>query len=250
MFQETKIRQALAKRDTKRLRGLLKGTVVNEENASELLRLIRHTGCLIDVYGGYREADWLKALIETLMDALSGPSLDALASLIAEAFTITLIFRHIKDAVKKMDVSALPSAQQAWAVITWASSHLGIIHEKSLAPPKQVPILARAGANTLDAEDGRTFDVDSIFAGTEQFLRMTLSMLAYENGWWDQQGKLVIPQDAVPPEVGANVAGSHIYLASIWDLVLGASGLFAFGASPSIWPPFRQTTRRKGSVLI
>ena len=81
----------------------------------------------------------------------------------------------------------------------------------------------RAGANTLDSGDGRTFDVDSILAGTEQFLRMTLSMLAYENGWWDQQGKLVIPQDAVPPELDANVAGSHIYLASIWNLVLRAS---------------------------
>jgi hypothetical protein len=228
MFRKTKIRQALAKRDAKRLRELLNGTVDDEENASELLRLIRHTGCLIDVYGGYREADWLKALIEVLTNALSGPSLGALASLIAEALTITLIFRQIKDAVKKLDVSALPPAQQAWAVITWASSHVGIIHEKSLAPPKQVPLLARAGANTFDAGDGRTFDVDSILAGTEQFLRMTLSMLAYENGWWDQQGKLVIPQDAVPPEVNANVAGSHINLASIWGLVLGASETLRF----------------------
>ena len=139
-----------------------------------------------------------------------------------------MIFRQIKDAVKKLDVSALPAAQQAWAVIAWASSHMGTMHEKSLGPPKQVPLLVRAGANTLDAGDGRTFDMDSILAGTEQFLRMTLGMLAYENGWWDQQGKLVIPQDAVPPKVDANVAGSYIYLASIWDLVLGASETLRF----------------------
>ena len=228
MFRKTEIRRALEKRDAKRLRELLNGTVDDEENARELLRLIRHTGCLIDVYGGYREADWLKALIEVLTDALSGPPLDVLSSLLTEALTITLIFRQIKDAVKKHDVSALPAAQQAWAVIAWASSHMGTMHEKSLGPPKQVPLLVRAGANTLDAGDGRTFDMDSILAGTEQFLRMTLGMLAYENGWWDQQGKLVIPQDAVPPKVDANVAGSYIYLASIWDLVLGASETLRF----------------------
>jgi hypothetical protein len=228
MFRTTEIRRALAKRDTKRLRELLNGTVNDEKNARELLRLIRHTGCLIDVYGGYREADWLKALIEVLTDALSGRPLNVLSSLIGEALIITLIFRHIKDAVKTLDVSALPPAQQAWAVIAWASSHVEIIHERSLVPPKQVPLLARAGANTLDAGDGRTFDVDSILAGTEQFLRMTLSMLAYENGWWDQQGKLAIPQDAVPPEVDVDVAGSHIYLASIWDLVLSASETLRF----------------------
>ena len=141
----------------------------------------------------------MKALIEVLTDALSGPPLGVFFSLISEAFTITWIFRQIKDAVKKLDVSALPPAQQVWAVIAWASSHVGIIHEKSLAPKKQVPLLARAGANTLDAGDGQVFDVDSILAGTEQFLRMTLSMLAYENGWWDQQGKLVIPQIAFQP---------------------------------------------------
>jgi hypothetical protein len=228
MFRKTDIRQALAKRDAKRLRDLLQGTDDDEENARELLRLIRQTGCLIDVYGGYREADWLKALIEVLTDALSGPSLGALGALIAEALTITLIFRQIKDVVKKLEVSALPPAQQAWAVIAWASSHVGIIHEKSLSPPKQVPLLARAGANTLDVGDGRTYDVDSILAGAEQFLRMTLSMLAYESGWWDQQGNLVIPQDAVPPEVDPKVAGLHIYLASIWDLVLGASETLRF----------------------
>ena len=86
--------------------------------------------------------------------------------------------------MKKLDVSALPPAQQVWAVIAWASSHVGIIHEKSLDPKKQVALLTRAGANTLDAGDGQVFDVDSVLAGTEQFLRMTLSMLAYENGWW------------------------------------------------------------------
>ena len=78
MFRKTEIRRALEKRDAKRLRELLNGTVDDEENARELLRLIRHTGCLIDVYGGYREADWLKALIEVLTDALSGPPLDVL----------------------------------------------------------------------------------------------------------------------------------------------------------------------------
>lgn len=228
MLRKTKIRQALLNREAKRLRELLNGAVNGEEDARDLLQLIRHTGCLIDVYDGYREADWLKALIEVLTDALSGPSLGALASLIAEAVTITLIFRQIKDAVKKLDVSALPPAQQAWAGIAWATSHVGIIHEKLSGPPKQVPLLMRAGANTLDAGDGQTFDVDSVLAGTEQFLRMTLSMLAYESGWWDQQGKLVIPQDGAPAEVDANVAGLHIYLASIWDLVLGASETLRF----------------------
>lgn len=226
MCGKIQIRQALQKRDAKQLRKLLKGTVDDADNARELLRLIRHTGCLIDAYGG--EADRVTALIEVLTEALSGPPLGVLYSLITEALTITLIFRQIKYSVKKLDVSALPPAQQAWAVIAWASSHLGIVHEKALDPKKRVARLVQAGANTLDAGDGQTFDVDSILAGTEQFLRMTLSMLAYENGWWDQQGKLVIPQDSVPPEVDSNVAGSHIYLASIWDLVVDASETLRF----------------------
>ena len=74
----------------------------------------------------------------------------------------------------------------------------------------------------------KCFDVDSVLAGTEQFLRMTLSMLAYENGWWDQQGKLVIPHDSVPTDVDLKIAGSHIYLASIWDLVVDASQTLRF----------------------
>lgn len=227
MFQKNDIRQALSKRDAKRLHKLLDGSV-NEENARELLRLVRHTGCLIDVYRSYQGAKWLKEISGVLMDSLSGRPLEVFSSLLAEAVTITLIFRLIKDAVKKLDVSALPPARQAWAVIDWASSHVAIIHEKSLAPPKGGSFLARAGAHTLEGEEGRTFDADAILGGTEQYLRMTLTMLAYEHGWWDQQGKLVIPQDDVGPNGDVNIAGSHFYLAGIWNLVLGASETLRF----------------------
>ncbi len=230
MFRKTEIRKALSNCDVQRLRKLLDGAV-NEDTGRELLLLVRHTGCLIDIYGGYQGADWLNALVEVLTNFLSELPLklsQVFSSLLAEAVTITLIFRLIKEAVKKLDVSALPPAQQAWAVIDWASSHLAIIQEKAPASPKEAPILMRAGANTIEGAEGRTFDGDEILGGTEQFLRMTLSMLAYENGWWNEHGTLVIPQDSVPPGVNANIAGSHIYLASIWDLVLGASEVLRF----------------------
>ncbi|MES2390909.1 MAG: nuclease-related domain-containing protein [Acidobacteriota bacterium] len=229
LFKKTEIRQALAKRDAKRVGKLLDGVDLDEEAARELLRLVRHTGCLIDIYNGYRGGDWLKALIEVLTDSLSGNPLKVLFSLVAEATIITLVFRLIKDAVKKLDISALPPEHQAWAVIKWAGSHLAILHEKALTPPKEGPFLGRAGAHVSDGgEEGRTFDVDEQLGGTEQFVRMTLSMLAYEHGWWNQEGKLIVPPFDLPVDVDVHIAGAHFYLASIWDLVLGASETLRF----------------------
>jgi len=122
-----------------------------------------------------------------------------------------------------MEISQLPPTQQAWSVIDWVGLHLSILAKRALKPPSKAPILIHPGMTTTQANDGTPLDMDAVLGGTEQYLRMAVSMLAYENGWWDDQGKLCLPSRNATKTQKIKAAGGHLYLASIWDALVDAS---------------------------
>jgi hypothetical protein len=231
MLNKEALRQALTRRDARQVQALLKSEPQGPADCATLLESIKQTGCLINRFGKEANADVQKAIVRAACDYLSWQDLDYLERLkfhVQDSAFINLIFRRIKDAVGKLDISALSPETQAWSVIDWAGSHLSVLLRRALSPLRKPPFLVRAGASSTYNADGSPIDMDAALGQTEECLRMALSMLAFDQDWWDEEGKLCLPRRRPTDPEQIDKAGGHIYLASIWDLVVGASETLRF----------------------
>lgn len=230
MLNREAIYRALRTSDTRKVRRILASESATPENAGIFLAAIKHTGCLIDRFGSQRDDQFHEFLIELAESYLSAdPNCVKLFHQHCEdSRIVNAIFKRIKSVVSNLPVNALSPAQQAWGVIDWAVQHLSTLYKRALKPGGKEPFLIRAGVATSQTNDGTHVDIDAMIGATEQYVRMAISMFAFENDWWDQDGKLCLPQRESIAQEHIYRAGAHIDLASVWDLVVSASELLRF----------------------
>lgn len=231
MLDKEALRKALTRRDVRQIRQLLARGPDGPEDGRALLALIKQSGTLVGRYGKAPDVEVQKSIVDAATDYLDSLDLNFLRELtshVTDATLLNLIFRRIKEVLRQHAVSALSPGEQAWSVIHWASAHTSSVHRRALQPPTQSPFLIRAGEPTIQNEGAKPLDIDELLAGSEEYLRMTLSMLAFENDWWDETGKLCLPPWLPSNPAHVRKAGSHIFLASVWDLVTDASETLRF----------------------
>jgi len=230
MLDKETIYRALRTGDTRKVRRALNSEPPSLDNARILLSAIKQTGCLIDRFGSKGQPRIREAIVKIAEGYLAadGSCLQLFNQHLADSLVLNAIFSRIKSIVSSLPVSAISPAQQAWSVIDWAVLHLSTLHKRALNPRGEEPLLIRPGVATSTSNDGTPVDIDAMMGAVEQYVRMTLSMLAFENAWWDQDGKLCLPSRGASEEEHVRQAGAHIDLASIWDLVVSASESLRF----------------------
>ena len=82
--------------------------------------------------------------------------------------------------------------------------------------------------------------------GLQRTLTATLKMLAYGNGWFSDDGTLILPAPVPTTEEHDRIASANVYLASICARSSGATGDAGTSAAPS---PARRYRFRRATAL-
>jgi hypothetical protein len=221
MYATSEVRNALFRGKLKRAAVLLEqASSLSAPEITTLVRDVIQSGCLILKHRGAegeknRDAVLL-AVLQCLKSSDDPSALIPLAKHLAHSQLLELAYSAILETLGRSAISRCPPAQQAWAAIRFAAETVKVAIEKVQEKIQSADRTTLQTPSTIISEPGAPYaDVDGVVAGVASVVWATLHMLAYREGWFNED-RLVLPPPTLVDDDLVYKSGSNSYLADTW----------------------------------
>ena len=162
-------------------------------------------------------AHGLKELIDERDDEFSGQS------------HIEIAYHEILNTFDEKVLINLSPTEMVWAALRFADKYFRDARTRMFAsPPDPNQIFDPVTAKLPVDQDGTLAHPDDVLNAIQGTLTSTLKMLSYSNGWFQDDGTLILPTIVPTTEEHSRIAGGTAYLAAIWRRLELSEGAYRY----------------------